>query len=133
MGCGSSTSNSTVSTNRPSRPANTTSVAVQRPGVLARPLTKPKNYRHGSPLTQVGGLNQIYEGVFNIYLLFLYLFFYCCYFLIQRDLNNMRESFWSSRTEGNTHMWQNIRSIAEALASNDLMLANAILEVCILH
>ena len=45
----------------------------------------------------------------------------------------MRESFWSSRTEGNTHMWQNIRSIAEALASNDLMLANAILEVCILH
>lgn len=41
----------------------------------------------------------------------------------------MRNDFWSSRVEGNIHMWQNIRSAAEALVSNDLMLANAILEV----
>jgi len=40
-----------------------------------------------------------------------------------------RENFWSSRVEGNVHMWQNILSAAEALASDDLMLANAILEV----
>lgn len=41
----------------------------------------------------------------------------------------MRNDFWSSRVEGNMHMWQNIRSAADALVSNDLMLANAILEV----
>jgi hypothetical protein len=41
----------------------------------------------------------------------------------------MRDSFWASRTEGNPQMWQNIRSVAEALAADDLMLANAILEV----
>lgn len=41
----------------------------------------------------------------------------------------LREDFWSSRVEGNVHMWQNIRSAAEALASDDVMLANAILEV----
>ncbi len=40
-----------------------------------------------------------------------------------------RDDFWSSRVEGNVHMWQNIRSAAEALASDDVMLANAILEV----
>lgn len=40
----------------------------------------------------------------------------------------LREDFWSSRVEGNVHMWQNIRSAAEALASDDVMLANAILE-----
>eukprot|EP01039_Chlorochromonas_danica_P000428 gene428-462_t len=46
----------------------------------------------------------------------------------QGDLNNMRSEFWTSRVEGNTIMWQTIRSAAEALLSNDCVLANAILE-----
>ena len=45
------------------------------------------------------------------------------------ELNNQRNEFWGTRTEGNAHMWQSIRSAAEALLSNDLPLANAILEV----
>ena len=44
----------------------------------------------------------------------------------------MRENFWSTRTEGNPQMWHNIRSVAEALAANDVVLANAILEVKII-
>jgi hypothetical protein len=47
----------------------------------------------------------------------------------QRELRDMRETFWATRTEGNPQMWQNIRSVAEASASGDLVLANAILEV----
>ena len=41
----------------------------------------------------------------------------------------MRNEFWNTRTEGSTMMWQNIRSVAEALIADDLMLANAIMEV----
>jgi hypothetical protein len=41
----------------------------------------------------------------------------------------MRNTFWDTRVEGSTQMWQNIRSAAEALAANDVPLANAILEV----
>mmetsp|Transcript_24589 Transcript_24589/g.41002 ORF Transcript_24589/g.41002 Transcript_24589/m.41002 type:complete len:260 (-) Transcript_24589:1815-2594(-) len=48
--------------------------------------------------------------------------------LSQRDLDRMRIEFWSTRTEGNRIMWQSIRSAAEALVSNDLPLATAILE-----
>jgi hypothetical protein len=50
-------------------------------------------------------------------------------FQSQRELNSMRNTFWDTRVEGSTQMWQNIRSAAEALAANDVPLANAILEV----
>ena len=56
MGCGASNSNA-VNNNaqsRPSRPANTTNVPVQRSAAIQhKPLIKAKNYRHGSNLTQV--------------------------------------------------------------------------------
>lgn len=48
--------------------------------------------------------------------------------ITQGELNNQRSEFWSTRTEGNTIMWQSIRSAAEAMLNNDLTLANAILE-----
>ena len=57
MGCGASNSSAITSNNvpsRPSRPANTTNVPVQRSGpVVGKPLIKSKNYRHGSQITQV--------------------------------------------------------------------------------
>jgi len=96
MGCTSSSA-AAPGSNRPSRAVNTTTVPVQRPGVVSRPLVSTRNYRHGSPITP-------------------------------RDLQVMRENFWSTRTEGNPQMWHNIRSVAEALAANDVVLANAILE-----
>jgi hypothetical protein len=46
------------------------------------------------------------------------------------ELNNQRNEFWATRTEGNSQMWQSIRSAAEAMLIHDLGLANAILEVC---
>ncbi|KAJ1394438.1 hypothetical protein B484DRAFT_459161, partial [Ochromonadaceae sp. CCMP2298] len=50
--------------------------------------------------------------------------------LTLRELERLRAEFWTTRTEGNALMWINIRSAAEALVSNDLPLANAILLAC---
>ena len=44
------------------------------------------------------------------------------------DLNNQRVEFWGTRTVGNVHMWAAIRSASEALVSDDLLLASAIME-----
>jgi len=44
------------------------------------------------------------------------------------ELNNQRNEFWATRTEGNAQMWQSIRSAAEAMLVYDIGLANAILE-----
>lgn len=49
--------------------------------------------------------------------------------MTQGELNNLRNDFWSSRVEGNTHMWQALRTAAEAMLGDDLLLANAVMEV----
>lgn len=48
--------------------------------------------------------------------------------ITQRELDQQRSDFWATRSGGNSHMWQAIRSAVEALLSNDLPLATAILE-----
>mmetsp|Transcript_15703 Transcript_15703/g.15049 ORF Transcript_15703/g.15049 Transcript_15703/m.15049 type:complete len:267 (-) Transcript_15703:87-887(-) len=48
--------------------------------------------------------------------------------LTMGDLNNKRNEFWSTRGDGDVHMWQAIQSAAGAFISDDLILANAILE-----
>lgn len=54
--------------------------------------------------------------------------------ITQGELNNQRTEFWTTRTDGNRLMWQAIRSAAEALLSEDVALANAIVEVgCLLR
>lgn len=49
--------------------------------------------------------------------------------ITQGELNNARNEFWSTRVEGHQQIWQTLRSVAEAILSEDLPLANAILEV----
>eukprot|EP01036_Dinobryon_divergens_P045920 gene45920-61381_t len=46
----------------------------------------------------------------------------------QADLVNMRNTFWATRVDGNSHMWNALRTAAEALLSEDFPLANAIIE-----
>lgn len=95
--------------------------------MVSRPLVATRNFRHGAQITQV---RQNYPSRALQYRLIAmdnmpdYFSF-----VTQRELHNMRETFWSTRTEGSPQMWQNIRSAAEASAAGDLMLANAILEV----
>lgn len=43
------------------------------------------------------------------------------------ELEAQRVEFWDSRVTGNTHMWNALRSAAEALNSNDASLATAIM------
>jgi len=105
MGCGASNTATATSGVRNQNPNNTPAGRSQSstnqqnnvPRIVHKPLSQPKNYRHGSPITQ-------------------------------GDINNQRNEFWSTRTEGNAHMWQAIRSAAEGLLTQDLPLANAILE-----
>lgn len=48
--------------------------------------------------------------------------------ITKRELDSQRLEFWGTRVEGNSLMWQNIRSAADAFLGADLVLSNAILE-----
>mmetsp|Transcript_38511 Transcript_38511/g.39196 ORF Transcript_38511/g.39196 Transcript_38511/m.39196 type:complete len:236 (+) Transcript_38511:156-863(+) len=48
--------------------------------------------------------------------------------ITQADIVNMRNDFWGSRVDGNAHMWNALRTAAEALLSQDFVLANAIVD-----
>jgi hypothetical protein len=49
------------------------------------------------------------------------------------DLENRRREFWTTRTGGNQLMWSTIRCACEAVLADDILLANAILEVIIIR
>ena len=44
------------------------------------------------------------------------------------ELNNLRNEFWSTRVDGNTIIWQALRTASEALLNNDIELSKAILD-----
>lgn len=47
--------------------------------------------------------------------------------ITQIDLNNRRQEFWATRTDGNALMWQAIKTASEAMLGGDIDLARAIL------
>jgi hypothetical protein len=47
--------------------------------------------------------------------------------ITKRDLDNLRNGFWTTRVEGNRNMWLALKSASEALLEKDVMMANAIL------
>ena len=51
MGCGASNVSTAATTNNQPQTRQVTSNAVPR--IVHKPLTQPKNYRHGSTITQV--------------------------------------------------------------------------------
>lgn len=47
----------------------------------------------------------------------------------QIDLNEHRNAFWKSRSGGSMEIWAIIRSAADALLADDILLATSILKV----
>lgn len=48
--------------------------------------------------------------------------------ITQAELDQRRNVFWGTQVQGNAHMWNALRTASEALLSQDLNLANAVLE-----
>lgn len=48
--------------------------------------------------------------------------------ITQHEIDRQRAEFWNTRTSGIAYIWAAIKSAAEAMLSNDLALASAILE-----
>ena len=44
------------------------------------------------------------------------------------ELSTLRSDFWSTRIDGNSNVWQALKSAAEALLNNDIELSRAILD-----
>lgn len=48
--------------------------------------------------------------------------------ITSEQLTMLRDEFWNTRVGGDINMWQALRSASEAVISNDMELARAILE-----